>query len=263
MSAGSRCARPSRRSPHRRDQQIRRSSSSITTPALLERARARFPEATVVENGGRQGLSGARNSGIDAASGDVLAFLDDDAAADPGWLAALAQGFADPRVLGAGGAVDPVWAAGRPAWFPAEFDWVVGCAHNGMPEHRRAVRNVIGANMAFRADTLRELAGFREGIGRVGSVPLGCEETDLCIRVHQRWPGSEVLYDPAARVAHLVPADRGSLQLLSLAVSRRGALEGAARTVRRRLRRTLRRACLHLADAAARRRARPARHAAR
>ena len=180
-------------------------------PGMLERTRTRFPDATVVENSGRQGLSGARNSGIEAATGDVLAFLDDDAAADPGWLQALAGGFADAQVLGAGGAVDPVWAAGRPAWFPAEFDWVVGCAHNGMPGERRAVRNVIGANMAFRADTLRELDGFREGIGRVGSVPLGCEETDLCIRVHQRWPGSEVLYDPAARVAHRVPADRGSL----------------------------------------------------
>lgn len=180
--------------------------------AMLERVRSEIPEVTAIESTGKRGLSGARNSGIDAAGGDVLAFLDDDAAADPRWLEVLATAFTGGQVHGAGGSVDPVWVDGRPAWFPPEFNWVVGCAHTGMPRQRAPVRNVIGANMAFRASSLRELGGFREGIGRVGSVPLGCEETDLCIRMHQRWPDAEVVYDPAARVGHLVPAARGSLR---------------------------------------------------
>lgn len=177
---------------------------------LLERTRGELPQVRAVPNVHARGLSGARNSGIEAASGDVLAFLDDDAVADRDWLAVLADALADPSVLGAGGAVDPDWAAGRPAWFPPEFDWVVGCAHRGMPAARASVRNVIGANMAFRAELLRELGGFREGIGRRGSVPLGGEETDLCIRARRAHPGGRVVYDPAARVRHLVPPARAT-----------------------------------------------------
>lgn len=180
--------------------------------ALLERSRVELQAARVIPNAHGKGLSGARNSGIDAAGGEMIAFLDDDAIADPDWLAVLARALADDATLGAGGAVDPDWLDGRPRWFPAEFNWVVGCAHNGMPDAPAAVRNVIGANMAFRADLLRELGGFREGIGRVGSVPLGCEETDLCIRAQQQRPAGRVVYDPGARVRHLVPAARGTLR---------------------------------------------------
>jgi glycosyltransferase involved in cell wall biosynthesis len=47
-------------------------------------------------------------------------------------------------------------------------------------------------------------------LGRVGTIPAGCEETDLCIRVGKRWPGARILYDPTAAVDHVVPASRGT-----------------------------------------------------
>ena len=182
------------------------------SPELLAEARRRWPDVRLVENREEQGLSGARNSGVAECSGEVVAFLDDDAVAAPDWLERLGEAYRDPDVLGAGGTVRPAWVEGKPAWFPPEFDWVVGCTHSGMPRQREAVRNLVGANMSLRREALVEVGGFRHELGRVGTIPAGCEETDLCIRVGQRWPEGEILYDPAAAVDHFVPASRGSRQ---------------------------------------------------
>ncbi|HET8955190.1 MAG TPA: glycosyltransferase [Solirubrobacterales bacterium] len=181
-------------------------------PELLEEARRRWPELKIVANREQQGLSGARNTGVAEADGEVVAFLDDDAMAAPEWLAHLADAYADPAVLGAGGAVHPRWLEQRPGWFPPEFDWVVGCTHSGMPQRAEPVRNLVGANMSFRRAPLVEVGGFSHDLGRVGTLPVGCEETDLSIRVHQRWPESEIRYDPAAEVEHVVPGTRGELR---------------------------------------------------
>lgn len=183
-----------------------------TNPALLERARAAFPDVTVIPNAHRQGLSGARNSGVEHAGTELVAFLDDDAVADPAWLGTLAALFADPAVVAAGGAVRPAWEGRRPGWFPDPFLWVVGCTHNGMPTSRAAVRNVVGASMVFRRSVLLELGGFTEEVGRVGTLPEGCEETEMCIRARQQVAGSTVLFDPAAIVEHTVPPGRATLR---------------------------------------------------
>ena len=168
-------------------------------PALLERARS-LSGVKCVENGVTPGLGGARNSGVQAANGSVVAFLDDDAVASKGWLEALARAYEAPEVLGAGGSIEPVWIAGKPRWFPDEFAWVVGCTYRGMPESNGSVRNLIGCNMSYRRNVVAELGGFRLG--------YGCDETDFCIRVRRRWPHGRLVFVPAATVFHRVPPQR-------------------------------------------------------
>ncbi|GII03972.1 glycosyltransferase family 2 protein [Planobispora takensis] len=182
-------------------------------PDLHLMLKREYPNAIVVENAHEKGLSGGKNTGAATASGDIVAYLDDDAVAEPGWLEALEEGFQDPSVVGVGGYTGPLWATGRrPRWFPREFDWTVGCSYEGMPTVRAPIRNVMGGNAAFRREVVAGVGGFHTGIGR--SVqgrkprPLGCEETEFCIRLSQRRPGSVMLFEPAAVIGHKVSAAR-------------------------------------------------------
>lgn len=172
--------------------------------ALLVRARQQFSTVTVIENSETRGLGGSRNSGISATSAPVIAFLDDDAIASPQWLELLIDQYSDPSVAGVGGSIEPAWDDGRPQWFPKEFDWVVGCSYRGMPDVTRDVRNLFGCNMSFRRQTLTALGRFRLG--------YGCDETELCIRTHQRWPWARLVYVPQAKVIHRVRANRAQVQ---------------------------------------------------
>jgi GT2 family glycosyltransferase len=191
-------------------------------PTLLRRAQQELRVATgidgeqrltIVANEGQRGLSDARNTGSRSARLSVVAFLDDDAVAEPTWLSCLCEHYQDRAVVGVGGQVTPQWESSRPVWFPPEFDWVVGCTYRGMPEERGSVRNLIGANMSFRRGALLRMGGFRNDLGRVGSNPTGCEETELCIRLTDCAEADErpiLVYEPAALVHHCVPASRTS-----------------------------------------------------
>lgn len=180
--------------------------------ALLARARDAFPDARVLPNAEAQGLSGARNTGIAASTGSILAFLDDDATALPGWTRHLLAPYADPRVLGVGGTVIPSWDVARPAWLPQEFDWVVGCTYRGHRADAGPVRNLIGANMSVRRAVFTAVGGFRHSLGRTASLPAGCEETELFIRATQHFPDSTVWFEPEAAVRHRVPESRTTVE---------------------------------------------------
>lgn len=178
-------------------------------PVLAGRLAEHLRGVRVVANRHEPGLSGARNTGVELAAADVVVFLDDDATAQPGWLAALASRYADPDVLGVGGRIDAAWDTARPSWFPAEFDWVVGCSYTG--QHPGPVRNLIGANASFRRELFAD-GGFVTGFGRSSGVllPLGCEETEFCIRVARTRPNGVFIHDDAAAVRHRVPAARAT-----------------------------------------------------
>lgn len=179
-------------------------------PDLYRRASQQLMNILTVENQQQPGLSGARNTGISFAKGDFFAFIDEDAIPEPDWLEQLASGYNDPEIMGVGGAIEPLWESRQPAWFPDEFGWVVGCTYLGMPVTASPVRNLIGANMSFRREVFEITGGFRHDMGRIGTIPAGCEETELCIRARNRFPGKILLYQPGAKVKHRVPSTRAS-----------------------------------------------------
>ncbi len=179
-------------------------------PALFGRARAAFPEVRVIKNSGSQGLSDARNSGVAAATGDVVAFLDDDAVAAPDWLERLTAPYDEPNVVAVGGRAVPAWEAYKPEWFPEEFNWVVGCTYTGHRSDPGPVRNVIGCNMSLRRNVIESAGGFRSELGRIGTRPVGDEETELSIRAARNRANAVVWYEPTAVVSHFVPSERTS-----------------------------------------------------
>jgi glycosyltransferase involved in cell wall biosynthesis len=177
-------------------------------PALLARLEAAIPAVTVTPNVDTQGLSGGKNTGVEVARGDIVAFLDDDATAEPDWVGAMVRGYTAPYVAGVGGLTKPRWETARPRWFPEEFDWVVGATFLGRDPG--VVRNLLGGNASFRRSIFSAVGGFPTDRGRnsTKSRPLGAEETEFCIRVSQRVPGSIFMYETGAVIHHWAPIAR-------------------------------------------------------
>ena len=152
---------------------------------------------TVVANKYDGRLGSARNTAVELAVGEVVAFLDDDAAASADWLDRLIAPYDDARVAAVGGAPMPVFELGRPRWFPNEFYWVFGCAYRGLPVSRAPLAHLIGANMSAKRSALREIGGFHSD---------NHDDMDMCHRL--AFAQYKVIYEPLATVGHWVPTSR-------------------------------------------------------
>ena len=180
----------------------------------------------VVESDGF-GLSNARNKGVEVASKDVVAFIDDDAWADKRWLESLLENFNDERVWVVGGKIVPIFDKDRPKWLSEELDWIIGCTYKGLPKDKTEIRNPIGANMAFRKEVFNVAGKFKTEVGRYGKRLLGSEETELCLRLKKVKPDVKIIYDPSAIVYHRVPENRIKLSY----ALRRAYYEGYSKAI--------------------------------
>jgi glycosyltransferase involved in cell wall biosynthesis len=181
-------------------------------PELLEEVRRLWPDLKIVANREKQGLSGARNTGVAEASGEVVAFLDDDAVPEPGWAAALLSRIAllPERAAALGGRILPSWEEPLPGWWPPSLRGVLtiieweGFGEVGvdLPDDIE----IYGANMAFAAGPLGEVGGFPEALGRVGDRLLSGEEVEVVAGLRAR--GYRAFYEGAAAVRHSIQRDR-------------------------------------------------------
>lgn len=191
-------------------------------PTLLDRARrewseAQSPEVLVIPNrhqedlervsaheaahGSRRrfGAGAARNTAAEVVSADVIVFTDDDARAEPDWIERLLDVFVAPSVVAAGGPPIAEYETARPAWYPGNFNWVFGCAYDGMPTTIQPFRRLICNNLAVRRSAFEAVGGFLDS---------DFDDLNLGTRLIARFGLENVVYTPHAVVHHYVPAER-------------------------------------------------------
>ncbi|WP_017306420.1 glycosyltransferase family 2 protein [Spirulina subsalsa] len=181
------------------------------------------------------GLSVARNTGARVAQGEILAYLDDDAVATPGWLSSLLEAFqANEKLAIAGGKVTLLWPPGvtsPPPWLSDGLAGNLGAYDLG-PEITPITNPIYtprGLNYAIRRSFLEQIGGFDPKLGRVGKNLLSNEELQMTeLALEQGW---QVAYLPAALVAHNVTPDR----LQRTWFMRRGWWQGVSEAYREQL----------------------------
>ncbi len=182
--------------------------STDTTQRVVQQLSDRYPGLIRYVMEERLGLSHARNAGMRAAQGDIVAFIDDDVILCAGWLEELARAFhTHPEAACVCGPAEPEWCAPPPSWMTPELVAFVAPGDYGpAAKALRGKQYPAGLNMAFRRESIAELGEFSSSLGHVGTSLLGVEEVDFVDRL--RRGGGEVLYVPLVRVRHLVPCER-------------------------------------------------------
>jgi glycosyltransferase involved in cell wall biosynthesis len=183
-----------------------------TSAVVAHAAQAGLPVREVLEP--TQGLSPARNSGARAAQGEVLAFLDDDAVALPGWLSAIELAFrTTPALCLLGGPVNPKFTGAVPRWLSGDlllgFFALRTITDEGLKEISSLGDLPYGCNFIVKTATFFALGMFDIGLGRVGRVQGGGEDIQFGLKV--RYAGGMIAVHSQVAIDHYNPPEKANI----------------------------------------------------
>lgn len=178
----------------------------------------KFSKMIFVFNPKNKGLSYSRNIGIMRASGEIFAFIDDDALACHNWAKALVETFDNKDVGAVAGHIIPIWEHKSMSWFPKELFWMISCSYTMTPNFKCEVDRGFGTNMAFKKDVFEKVGMFDTKLGINGKNWIGGEDTVMFLKVKDI--GKKVMFNPDAKVLHKVYRSRiNMLKIINRAFS--------------------------------------------
>jgi GT2 family glycosyltransferase len=186
--------------------------STDATAQVMAEAAATMPVPLICLSEPVPGKTHALARAVKKATGDVLAFTDDDVDVDPGWLPAIRRAMSDASVALMGGPVVARWEKRPPRWLRSAADGLgrlsapIALLNYGDEISTLEERTVLGANMAVRRDVFTRVGGFATHLGKLRGTLLSGEDHDLCQRIQAA--GNRAIYYPEARVRHWVPTTR-------------------------------------------------------
>jgi glycosyltransferase involved in cell wall biosynthesis len=184
--------------------------STDHTAAVVARHAADFPVSLRRIFEPTPGKSYAVAAALSVATGDIIALTDDDVRVTDEWLVHLKGALADSHIGLVGGPVEPHWQRPAPRWLQLaghrRLGAPLGLLDYGAAPTALGQRTLLGANMAVRRSVLLTLGGYATHLGKLRGTLLSGEDHELCERVQAAGFGAR--YVPAARVRHLVPAER-------------------------------------------------------
>lgn len=161
---------------------------------------------------GKKGHSYARNCGVEKAQGDVMAFIDDDALADKGWLLSIDRAFKETGADGVGGKALPLWEKPPPSYLSNSLkaQRYIGIFDLG-DKVREISDYLIGTNMAFKKGVFTRFGLFDTKVGRIGRRLTGSDDVEFCNRIVS---SARLFYDPRIMVWHKMPVFRTRINYL-------------------------------------------------
>lgn len=179
-------------------------NSTDSTQEIAEAFAAREPNFRVVIEIA-QGLSHARNRGFREARTEYVAYIDDDAKAEPDWIERALRIVEEQSPDIFGGSIYPFYLTEKPPWFKDAYEIRQTTER---PMELKDKDYISGSNIFFRRPLLESVGGFDSNLGMKGKRLSYGEETAVIVQVRQSQPDALIFYHPNLRVKHLTPAEK-------------------------------------------------------